>query len=359
MIYIAIFSMLAIVFSSILVTFTKVNVSQVGQNEVASQLNFVIQTIQREISNSSLVVVRSDDPADIINPQTGSWDEQDQGTICTNCKYLVLYPRDIGNGATDNKGPILIYKGDGPDPDTDPNEIIIRRGRGTGATGQTTEVLNAGIVIANSLTFNKFSNKPGRDLVEINMALTANNAGQTITRSLRLSVAKAVAATFDTPVIPGTTNAFDLGSGGNKWKDGYINGNLRVDTLTKTNQLAIGLDASGNPLGSTLTGVFTGNVTVNPPSIANGAHNTGTYFLSGLPASLVLSANDRLFITTPSNMHAASEDFAGVGCDLIYIGATPTVGTNNSVSITLFNVGTGSCNYNPTAAGQWKYLLVR
>lgn len=330
MIYIAIFSMLAIVFSSILVTFTKVNVAQVGQNEVASQLNFVIQTIQREISNSSLVVVRSaDDPTGSVNSgYNNDWDEIDTAPIGTGRDYLILKTRSESGAdqQNDSNSPITIYKNGS-------NDVVIRRGRGT---GQTTEVLNAGIIKAQSLSFTKYSNAPGRDLVEINLALTANNAGQTVTRSLKLGVAKAVAATFDTQVIPGTNNAFDLGSGSNKWKDGYINGNLRVDTLTKTNQLAVGLDGSGNPLGDTLARINFGNL--NMPAYT-------------VPANSVLevtvtpptNSGGKYFITPPR----------GLPDDLIYVGANLS-GGNLLVAIKNVsgaNVGDG--------ARTWHYLSIQ
>lgn len=60
LIYVSIFSIMAIVFSTALLTYTRVNLEQTARTEVASQLNFVMQTIQRMTGEAGMVVVRND-----------------------------------------------------------------------------------------------------------------------------------------------------------------------------------------------------------------------------------------------------------------------------------------------------------
>lgn len=305
LLYVGIFSILAVVFSSVLVTVTKVNVGQIAKNEVANQMNFVLQKIQQSVSEGSLIVVRSDEPSDLVNPQTGSWDEEDSNAAgdpkCTDCKYLIIHPKDEGNGATDTRGPIIIYRDEAADPD----EIVVRKGYGAGA--QVVEKLSTPQVSVAGLKFTKYSNQPGRDLVEINLTMSyvSSQPQQQVTRNAVLGVSKAVAAVFDTALIPGPSGLDFGGTAANdKWANGYFAGTLQVDTQAKVDQLVVGIDDSGNAEGDAITRINYGNLSM--PAFTATA-NAVTQVTVTPPAN----SGGKFFLTPPTGFHD----------DLVYVGA--------------------------------------
>lgn len=285
LLYVGIFAILAVAFSSILITFTRVNVNQSAMNELSSQMNFVLQTIQRLVSEGSLVVVRDA----IDNGLT--WDENDT-SLGTSLKYLVIRTREEVNNADDPNGPIVIYEEGG----------VIKVRRGNGASQTLTDLTNSKVNIS-GLSFTKFSSYPGRDLVEINltMAYKSNSPQQQVSRSLTLGVGKAIAATFDTSLLPGVTNFADIGQGALRWRDGYFSGSLDVSgsSFLATAGGSVTIGSGGSPM----SGVLHGTVAVDPPLIGAGTSATidADTLISGLtPSNKVFLMPPALFGSTAS-----------------------------------------------------------
>lgn len=309
LIYVAIFSILALSFSSIFVSFTRVNVDQLARNEVASQLNFILQTIQNAVQNSSFVTVRS-----TIDDVGGTFDEIDS-SLGSPMKYLVMKRGVENSGTNDAESPLVIYK------DND-GSIVMRQGRGT---LQTTSKLTTDRVSANTLTFVKLNNSPGRNIIEINLVLNSlSNQGQQISRTLLLGVGEAFAAIFDTDLLPATDNLSSLGQSTKQWKEGHFSGDVTAGTLT----------VGG---GTKITTTYYGTIAVDPPSIPAG---------STAVVNIPLATTGRVFLTPPHNIEP----------DLVFMGAVYNFGTNN-IDILIRNLNTVSTVDG--VARSWYYFQIK
>ncbi|MFH1759049.1 MAG: type II secretion system protein [Patescibacteria group bacterium] len=317
LIYVAIFAIVAVALSSILVTFTRVNIGQVGKNEVASQLNFAMQTMQRLINNAGLMVVRS---------ETDGIDDETDSALGQPLKYLVIKDVEEINVPDDANSPIVIYR------DAVDSKIKIRQGRGSLVT---IEDLTTDAVLVDGLSFTKYVNYPGQDVVEINLTMSYNSdhPQQQITRSLILGVGKAVAAVFDTSLLPGADNSADVGQGTKRWRDGYFSGDINIDGNASLATTNVG---DGTPIN----GLYTGFLSVDPPLITG--YSNGSVTISA-PASI--GASDRIFLTPPQDLNSG----------LLFVGAR-TVDATDQIEITIRNVTAGNIKGD---AKNWAYLLVK
>ena len=82
-------------------------------------------------------------------------------------------------------------------------------------------------VIVDSLSFQKFSNPPGKDVVEINITMTFNSSNPqfAISKTLRSAIARVSAATFDDNILPGGAS-WSVGQSGTRWAEGYFSGKI-------------------------------------------------------------------------------------------------------------------------------------
>jgi len=322
LIYIGVFAILAVIFSGILVTFTRVNVDQVARGEVAAQLNFAFQTIQRFVSDASAVLAVSA----IEDTDLGvSWDEADINLGAPQ-KYLVVKLPADDNSSNSITTPAIIYEENG--------RVIIRRGRG--AANHSKDAVTTDKVRVDKLTFTKFINYPGRDIVEINLTMSFNSEKpiEKISRRLVLGVGKAYAATFDTDLLPGTDAGPSIGQGTKKWLDAFFAGNLTVDGNASLKTANIGSS------GTIINGLFNGSITVDPPSIAAGGNGT-----IKIAAPTAIDASDRVFLTPPANLEAG----------LILVGAR-TINDTDEIEITLRNTSSSVIN---GASRNWYYLIIK
>ena len=207
LIYVGILGIVASVATGIFLSVTKVQTEQSAQVEISGQLNFAMQTIQRLIRNSSLVD---------INP----------GTPTTS---LTLRMKDST---------------------VDPTTIYLENGRiyvKEGANG-TPQSITSDRVVVDSLEFKKLTQYPGKDIVQIDLAMSATNKveGNTIRRSLRSAVSRVSAATFDSDLIPGADNTYSVGTS-NRWKNASFSGNVGIGVTTLLNKLDV---AGGVAIGS-------------------------------------------------------------------------------------------------------------
>lgn len=222
LIYIAIFAVVGTLLTGIVTTVTKVEVRGGASAEVATQLNFTIQTIQRLARDASAVVVNNS-----LN------DNDNDSALGVAAPYLHLRMKDSAGGASD-RDPMVVWL------DGATNIIKLRQGSGESAT--TADLTTAKVASAsNGLQFKKFSNPPGHDVVQfdITLAYNAPTPEGAVTRTLQSAVGRVSAATFDSDLLPGADNQRSVGTAVSRWVNGYFSGNLIVNGASS--QMGVGV----------------------------------------------------------------------------------------------------------------------
>lgn len=192
LIYTAIIGIVGSFFSGILLSVTRIQNQQNASTEVNQQLNFVISNIQRVIRESSYVDITA-------------------GTVATTLTLKM------------------------PDPAKDPTVIKITSGKVTLQQGGSSLIdLTTSAVTVDKLAFLKITNYPGHDSVQIDVTLSHNtsNPQMQFTKSLTSAVARVSAATFDSDIVPGSDNAYDVGLGGARWQDLNLSGEIKIGGIS-------------------------------------------------------------------------------------------------------------------------------
>lgn len=212
LIYIGIVGVVSGMLVGILSTVTKTQVQESAKNEVTDQLNFVMSTIQRLVRDSSLI-------------------ELNAGTATST---LELRMNTLAND------PTLVYLSGG--------QVYVQQGTGAAQS------ISSDKVNIDSLQFKKFSQAPGKDIVQVDLSISEvqQAGGQTISRALRSAFARVNAAVFDSDLLPNIDNTYNIGaSPSTRWLNGAFSGNV-----TMGGNLSVGT-ATG-PTGGVAT--FNGNV---------------------------------------------------------------------------------------------------
>ena len=84
----------------------------------------------------------------------------------------------------------------------------------------------------NELTFTKYSNTPGHDLIQINLTLNykSDNPQSQIVKKIDTAGGRVSAATFDSSLLPGgTIGNLDIGQATQYWKNLFLSGNYKVE----------------------------------------------------------------------------------------------------------------------------------
>ena len=199
LIYVGVFSVVAGLLSSMLIIVTRVQNQQTAAAEVGSQLNFVLQVIQRIIRQSSVIIVNNDGNPNNDAPPLGS-----------SYPNLVLRMSD---------------------PTTDPTKIYLLNNKIYLQTGNDAPTpLTTDRILADSLQFTKYANYPGHDTVSIDITLSFNtqNPQLALSRTLRSAISRVSAATFDSSLVPGAGNAYDVGQSTARWRNGNFSGSVDV-----------------------------------------------------------------------------------------------------------------------------------
>ena len=324
LIYVGIFAILAVSFSSILVTFSRVTITQSSRNEVATQLSFVMQSIQRLVSDASHVIVTDSIEDTDLNK---TWDENDTN-LGTAQKYLVLKLSGDDNSVNSETPPTIIYLNEG--------QVKIRKGRGSG--NFVVNNLTTDKVVVDKLEFTKFVDHPGRDFIEIDLTLSYNSEQEQlqVARKLVLGTSKAYAAIFDTDLLPGTDGGASVGQASKKWADAHFSGDLTVGQEAKVEVLRV--DDDGTPMNA----IYNGQLSINPPSISGNSNKT---FDVSPPTGVTLEVGDRIFLTPHKSLEAG----------LVLVGATINAGSN-VIEVTLRNTAGSSVN---GISRKWYYLLIK
>lgn len=188
LLYVGVFVVVAGVLVNILIVVLRIGTEQANSAEVTGQLNFVVQTIQRLVRQSSNI--------------------------------------DIATGVST---PILKLRM--ADSAQDPTVISLSGNVITIRTSSSAPVnLTSDQVIVNSLVFKKITQYPGHDVVSIDLAMSSNVTSQgQVQRTISSAVARVSAATFDSDVLPGgPPYIYNIGQQGSPWSNLYLSGILNL-----------------------------------------------------------------------------------------------------------------------------------
>jgi type II secretory pathway pseudopilin PulG len=179
LIFTAILAIVAVAFSSILVSITRVQVRQSAAAEVNQQSQFLLQTLQRYVESSSLVEMSSDAPTTTLKLRMSA--------TASDPTYIylsggVVYLKETENGAI--------------------------------------QPLTSESVTVTDLTFNKRANPPGPDSVSIvfTIAYNTSNVQNRYVQEIDTAITRVSAATFDSNVIPSVNNTYKIGASSQVWQ---------------------------------------------------------------------------------------------------------------------------------------------
>lgn len=224
MIFSAIFAVTAIGFFGILNAITSIQARQAGAGEVNTQSQFLLQTIQYYVNSSSLIELATD-------------------SATTTLKLRV---------ASSTIDPTYIYLSG--------NQLLLK----LSDTG-VPQTLSSSKVSISNLSFVKHSNPPARDSVSVSFTVSYNTPSlkQRFSQTLNTSIARVNAATFDSNVIPASSNTYKIGASSQLWQSVNdliyfsgsnvgigttgpaqaleVNGGLRLNTVTAQPACAVGV----------------------------------------------------------------------------------------------------------------------
>ncbi|HQA96215.1 MAG TPA: type II secretion system protein, partial [Candidatus Colwellbacteria bacterium] len=220
LVYLGVFSIASVFLTNILLTVTDITGRESASREVSSQLDATLETIQALIQQSSN-----------IESASGS-----------TLKLRMSAPASDPTCITLESGVIKIAQGPGTPADE---------------CSTTKTSLTTGSVVTNSLTFTKidnirYSEAEGRELVghsvvNIDMSMTYNstNPKYAISRTLTSAIGRVSAATFDSDLLPDTTNTRSIGTSALRWQNlnvngtAYFAGNVGIGVSTPSQKLEI------------------------------------------------------------------------------------------------------------------------
>src|SRR3972149_1410003 len=211
-IYVGIFSIAAGLLIGVLTTFTKVQVRESATTAVSQEAQFVIQTIQRLVTDASLIELEKDSAT---------------STLKLRMPVAGLDPTCIQF----SNGTVYLMQG---------NDGANKQTCFATSTAQA-KALTTSKVVVNSLTFKKFENPPSTDTVKIDLTISYNSTNpqeSAISRTLQTAIAKVSAATFDSNIIPSADTQYDVGIGGNRWRNGLFSNSLLVGYTSITGGVA-------------------------------------------------------------------------------------------------------------------------
>ena len=184
LIFLAISAVVVVAFTGILVVTVQIQGRQSSAATVQQESTALLQQIQYYVQNAALVDIPTDTPTSTLVLRMGSSTE-DPTTITLATSTGIVYIQQ-GNGA--------------PQP------------------------LTSGRVAIANLTFIRHANPPAHDNVEVTFTAnaTTNNVANAFAQAFRTSVTQVSAASFDSNIVPSSTNTYSLGTAGAIWNN--ING---------------------------------------------------------------------------------------------------------------------------------------
>jgi prepilin-type N-terminal cleavage/methylation domain-containing protein len=190
LIYAAIFSVSAVFLVNILTSITQTQIKQTSTNEVAQQISFVSNTTQRFVREASLI-------------------ENNAGVASSTILLRTTA------SSTD---PTRVYW------DQTAGAIMLQQG-----TNQAVQLTNNKVVV-DSFSATKFENPGGNAIIQIDLALSTNTTVDRarVTRFWRGAITRISAATFDSDLLPNTSNVLNLGGTGSTWKNAFFEGAVNI-----------------------------------------------------------------------------------------------------------------------------------
>lgn len=190
-VYIGILAIVAGVFTGIFQSVIKTQLSQTTQNQVTSELQFSMQTMQRAIKESAVI------------------DFEECGATTTLSLTM----------ESEAKSPTTLYTQNGT--------LYMREGL------ESPQAITSKSVSVDSLEFKKYCNAGAKDTIEILIAIskTEPSTNKKISQSLQSAVSRVNAATFDSSLLPPTDNTYDIGSPSLRWKNGYFSNQVTAGSL--------------------------------------------------------------------------------------------------------------------------------
>ncbi len=228
LVFVAISAIAIVAFVGILIVVLRLQVGQSSSAEVQTDSTALLQQIQYYVQNASLVDIPMDTPT----------------------STLLLR---MGNGSVD---PTTITLS------SSTGMVYIQQG------GGTPQPLTSNRIVISNLTFTRHSNPPAHDSVSIAFTATlkTTNLQQLFSQAFNTTVTQVSAASFDSNIVPSSTNTYSLGTVGSVWNNInniiYFNGsNVGIGTPSALAPLEVqGSDIFVyNPLGASF-------VTLRDPS---------------------------------------------------------------------------------------------
>lgn len=171
-----------------LIVFAQINLRQRSVNEVNNQIDFVNNTIQRLVKDSSLIDM----------------------SIGSATSTIVL------RMASSTMDPTQIYLEDGI--------IYLEEGSFT-----PIPLTDSNIVIDNFEAI-KYGNNQSYATLQTFLSISYNtsNKKSAFKRSVQTAISRASAAIFDSSIIPNTDSSFDIGNTAKNWNDAYFGGSIGI-----------------------------------------------------------------------------------------------------------------------------------
>ena len=299
----AIFALISVSFVAVLISILRVQNRETSLAEVNRQSQFVLTTIQRYIEESSLIETQVSD------------------TATSTLVLRMASSSDFVDG-TYNPAQTFIYFAN--------NKVYLKEFQ-----NGDPQALTSDRVVVDQLDFKKHANPGGHDSVDIVLALHYNspNIQKRFAQLLQTSVGRINAATFDSNIMPSSTN-LSIGSQGYPWNSingiiNFSNGNVGVGGVADANyKLSIngGVSALGNP------SYFAGRVGINFDP-----NNPGP------------NGNGQQQLTVNGNIRLISGSIGTVSCSSDYIGTIALDYTSGNTRLIICTVKGG--------VYKWAYIV--
>lgn len=290
-IYVGIFSIAATLLTGVLTTFTRVQLRESATTAVSQEAQFVIQTIQRLVTDASLIELAKDTASSTLKLRM---------PVAANDPTCIQF----------SNGTVYLMQG---------NDGVNKHNCYATSTPQA-KALTTSKVVVTTLTFKKFENPPSTDTIKIDLTVSYNSTNpqeSAVSRTLQTAIAKVSAATFDSDIIPSADNTYNVGVGANRWKYGFFSGNVGIGT--------------GSP-SLTGTGIHIFPSSGDAMMKVQGGTSGNAYF-TGSPAS---GGNMYIANAGYGNLYLGA---CGVACTSMIVDGAGSVGIGNTSPTVTLHVG--------------------
>lgn len=177
LVFIAITAVVVVAFVSILVFTVQLQARQSSSATVQEESTALLQQIQNYVANASLVSIPMNTPTSTLVLRMSS--PSDDPTTIT-----------LANGT-----------------------VYVKQGSGAA------EPLTSNRVVISNLKFTRHANPPAHDSVDVAFTTSenTNNIKQLFSEAFQTTVTQASAASFDSNIVPSSTNTYSLGVAGSAW----------------------------------------------------------------------------------------------------------------------------------------------